>query len=247
MTNPFPIHTKPFTTKTLLAASAVLLALPAALPAAEMLRNGDFEQVIETTDGNHIGTVPTDWTVGGTAMPFTANAAYSNLVRGTVTTGTGVTSPSQYLAVDSAGDPGGDQSLDGVGMDVIAFQQFTLADAYTGAVTANADFGGRDGTSGTGAGSTWELLSPLGAVVAQSPTAVTPATGTWVASLYSGDLTLAPGTYTFEVLLADPDQVDAASVNLVDAVPEPSTKAIVAGLMLAGGVGAGLRRRQRAA
>ena len=247
MAHLFPAGTKLFTTKTLLAASAVLFTLPAALPAVEMLRNGDFEQVLETTDGNHIGTVPTDWTVGGTATPFTPDASLSNLVRGTVTTGTGVSSPSQYLAVDSAGDPGGDQSLDGVGTDVIAFQQFTLADAYTGAVTANADFGGRDSTSGKGAGSTWELLSPSGAVVAQSPMAVTPATGTWVPSFYSGNLTLLPGTYTFEVSLADPDQVDAASVNLVDAVPEPSTKALVAGLMLAGGAGMTLRRRQRTA
>ena len=205
--------------------------------ASELLLDGTFESPVQTSDGNHINVVPDSWIVAPTASDTSSVPADSNINRGVVTNGTGVTDPSQYLGI-CPDDPTGQQSLDGVNRTIFVSQTFTLGTASPLAISV--DIGGRDSGSGTGAGSSWQLLDSGGNVVA-SAAGITPATGSWVQSALTTGL-VPSGTYQFVVTLLDPDMVDAATIT---DVPEPSALA-------AAGVGAGLlgwlgfQRRRRA-
>lgn len=220
--------------------------------AAELLLNGNFEgpSVTNGNGANNIGTVPTSWTVADPGTPTTANANLSNLVSGTVTTGTNVTSSSQYLApCPDDKTANASQSLDGNGQTVIVFQTFSLATSFTSPLDIKIDFGGRDvgSASASTAGSTWQLVNTsTNAVLASSAAASKPATGSWVKNeVITPSLTLAANTtYKFVVTLDNPAQMDAASITTV---PEPSTVATLGGLLLLAGswMFAGRVRRSR--
>lgn len=208
--------------------------------AGELLINGNFETPAQTTLGAHDGVAPGTWIVGETAAATTTIAADSDIQRGTVTNGTGVTvHPGQDLPTDP-NDPTGLQALDGVNKAVFVIQSFTLGTASPLAITI--DFGGRDSTSADAAtpGSTWQLLNSGGTQVAASPVAIKPATGTWATSKLTTAL-LPAGTYKFIVSLDNPDLVDAASITTV---PEPTTFTLAGlGVGLLGWLGC--KRRQR--
>ena len=206
--------------------------------AAELLLNGNFEgpTVTNGNGANNVGTVPTNWTVADPGTPTTANANLSNLVSGTVTTGTGVTNASQYLApCPDDKTTNAKQSLDGNGQTVVVFQTFSLSSGFTSPLDIKVDFGGRDSGSASGTGSTWQLVNTSNnAVLASSANASKPATGAWLKNeVVTPTLTLAANTtYKFIVTLDNPDQMDAASITTV---PEPSTTAALGGLLLLAG------------
>ena len=230
--------------KTLLSALVLSLALSATTPAAELLLNGNFESNVAPNGNgaNNIGTVPNNWTVAATTSPTVANSNLSNLVRGTVTTGSGATAAQALAPCPDDTTAGASQSLDGNGQTVVVFQTFTLATGTNSPLDIKVDFGGRDSGSDTSAGSTWQLVNTsTNAVLASSPAAVKPATGGWLKSeLVTPTLTLAANTtYKFIVTLDNPDQVDAASITTV---PEPSALVLL-GVALAGACLFGARRR----
>ena len=203
--------------------------------AGELLLNGNFEgpPVANGNGANNFGTVPTSWNVADPGTPTTPNAQLSNLVSGTVTTGNGVTSSSQYLApCPDDKTPNATQSLDGNGQTVVVYQTFSLTTGIISPLDIRVDFGGRDSNSATGAGSTWQLVNAsTNAVLASSAAASKPATGAWVKNeVVTGSLTLAANTtYKFIATLDNPDHIDAASITTV---PEPSTVAALGSLLL---------------
>lgn len=206
---------------------AVVLAFsPQSGHAAQLLLNGNFESPVQTGTGNHTGVVPDSWIVAPNITDTASTAADSNLNRGTVTNGTGVTSSAQYLGI-CPDDPTGQQSLDGVNATVYVSQSFTLAAASQ--LEVKVDFGGRDSTSGSTTGSSWEILNSAGTAVYISA-AYQPATGSWVKSDIIPNINFASGTYRFVATLTDPDMMDAASITNV---PEPTA-------ITAAGLGAGL-------
>ena len=219
--------------------AAVLASLPFNSHAAELLLNGSFENPAQGTDGNHIGVVPTGWTVTG---------GNSNLVRGTVTTGTILTGSGQVsnLPVDPYDTyPGGSQQLLDIDNTGTASQTFTaLANAP---VTIKFDIGGRDGAESGGTtlptGSTWTLFNAAGTQVAASPVTLNPGINQWLTNTSTTAFSLIAGAnYRFVVNLDNPNQVDGLSITQV---PEPTTAAAAGlGLGLLGWLGY-KRRRSR--
>ena len=216
--------------------AAVLAFSASSSHAAELLLDGTFESPVQSGNGNHTNVVPDSWIVAETSTATTSVPGDSNLNRGVVTNGTGVTSSAQYLGI-CPDDSTGQQSLDGAGKAIFVSQTFTLG--TTSPLAIAIDFGGRDSGSATGAGSSWQLLNSSGVVVA-SATGITPATGAWVkSSVVTG--TLLSGTYRFLISMPDPDMVDAATITNV---PEPSALAVAGlGASLLGWVGFKRRRR----
>ena len=209
--------------KKILFSTAAIVALSlSSSEAAQLLLNGNFEAPALTTTGDHVGTLPTSWNVATSATGASV-AADSNLVKGTVTTGTGLVGNATPLPPDpNDTTPGASQSLDGDGMATVVYQDFTMP-GLASKVDVKIDFGGRDYTSGTGTGASWQILDPATgySVVSSLATAINPTTGAWTDSNTVTTQTLTAGkTYRFAVSLPDPDMVDGASITTV---PEPST------------------------
>ncbi len=217
--------------------AAVLALSPLSGNAAELLLDGTFESPAQSGNGNHQGAVPDSWIVAEDATTTTTtNVNDSNLNRGVVTNGVGITGPSQYLGI-CPDDPNGQQSLDGAGKLVYVSQAFTLS--TTSPLAIAIDFGGRDSGSSSGTGASWQLLNGTGTVVA-STSGITPATGAWVKTSVVTNA-LPSGNYRFVVALPDPDMIDAATITTV---PEPSTLAAAGlGVSLLGWVGFKRRRK----
>ena len=216
----------------LLSCAAVLTSVLPSTQGAQLLLNGNFEAPALTTTGDHTNNqVVTSWNTATTATGAN-NLALNNLVRGTVTNGTGLIGNATPLPVYQNDSANGDmQSFDGSGSAVVLYQDFTMA---LGTTQAQVDigFGGRDYTSAAAgtAGASWSILDPANnyAAVATLTSAVKPTTGQWTV-VPTQTVTLTPGkTYRFAISLPDPDMVDGASINVA---PEPSTYA---------GVGLGL-------
>ena len=218
-----------------LASAAVLTFFASSSHAAQLLLNGSFEAPTVTA-GNHVGTLPTSWTVLTSAgAPNTGN---SNLFSGTSsdTTG-GVTTTLGPDPYDTGNT--NSQSLD-INGNGLADQTFTAQ--FSTPVTIKIDFGARASIAKT-TNSFWTLYNSTGTTVIATGATIVTTPGSWTSQTTTTPVSLAAGTqYLFQVTLDNADQVDGISVNQV---PEPSTLA-------AAGIGAALlgwvsiKRRRRA-
>ncbi len=166
------------------------------------------------TNGNHVGTLPTNWTVlnsAGTAAPGNSNlfSGTSSDTTGGVTT---VLGPDPYDTGNT-----NNQSLD-INGNGSAYQLFTAQ--FNAPVTIKADFGGRASIART-TDSSWTLYDSGGTQVIATGATVVTGNGTWTTQTTTTPLSLVAGTqYRFQITLDNADQVDGLSINQV---PEPTT------------------------